>query len=211
MSGDSADRSPLTSASMDADNNEFATPGRIWRPLARAVDGFDVDPCSGAESTPIAPTRFTAEDDGLAQPWHGDVFVNPPWSTNGDGAAKEDWLRKIRSESNRDEVGSIVLLLPVDTSTHWFHEHVLAADAICFVGPGRIAFEGGDRNPSFGLLIAVFGPVDDELADVLDHFGAVFRGRSIYEPTRQQRLVPAGEESEAGVSQSTGVERRADE
>ena len=187
------DRSPLTAASMNEKKNEFATPGKIWRPLARAVDGFDLDPASGAESAPIADDRLTREDDGLVKPWYGDVFLNPPWSTNGDASAKEEWLSKVRNEIQRQEVRRIVVLLPVDTSTHWFHDHVVDADALCFVGPGRISFEGGDRNPSFGLLIAVFGPVDGELADVFDSFGAVFRGRSIYEQTRQQRLVPVAD------------------
>lgn len=197
---ESGKQSPLTSAGMDPENNEFATPGKIWRPLAAAVGGFDLDPASGAESTPIADERYTRDDDGLSKPWHGEVFLNPPWSTNGDGAAKHDWLRKVRVERKRPEVRRVVVLLPVDTSTQWFHEHVLAAEAICFVGPGRISFEGGDRNPSFGLLIAVFGPVTDELADTLDHFGAVFQGRDLYERTEQKQLATDG----GGRSPSSG-------
>ena len=51
---------------MDPDNNEYATPPEIWRPLSRAVGGFDLDAASGAESTPIAPDRLTKEDDGLS-------------------------------------------------------------------------------------------------------------------------------------------------
>ena len=185
----STDLSPLTTSKMDPDNNEYATPGEIWRPIARAVDGFDVDPASGAESTPIAPTRYTKEDDGLSKAWAGDVWLNPPWSTNGDGSAKENWLRKARNESNREKVNRVVVVLPSDTSAHWFHEHVSRADSICFVGPGRISFEGGDRNPSFGLIIAVFGPVDDELADALDSLGMVVRGRSTYDPVPQTKLT----------------------
>jgi hypothetical protein len=183
-----SDRSPLTASSMDADNNEFATPPRIWRPLSRAVDGFDVDPASGAEPTPIAPTRFTKADDGLVHAWHGWVFLNPPWSSNGDGAAKERWLRKARNEAERDAVDGIVMVLPVDTSAHWFHDHVLAASAICFVGPGRISFIGEDRNPSFGLLIAVYGASPDRLVEALDDLGAVMVGRCLHSSTEQLRL-----------------------
>lgn len=191
MSNHGIDRSPLTASQMDPDNNEYATPSRIWRPLSRAVDGFDVDPASGAESTPIASTRFTKEDDGLSKAWHGDVWLNPPWSTNGYGSAKERWLKKARNEANRDAVDRVVTIIPSDTGAHWFHEHVLAADTVCFVGPGRIPFEGGDRNPSFALVIAVYGPVDDELADALDSLGEVVRGRSIYDPVPQTSLVAA--------------------
>ena len=179
---------------MDPDNDEYATPPEIWRPLSRAVGGFDLDAASGAESTPIAPDRLTKDDDGLTQPWYGNVWLNPPWSTNGNGSAKYDWLRKVHNEINRAAVDRVVVILPVDTSTHWFHDYVLDANAVCFVGPGRISFEGGDRNPSFSLLIAVYGPVNDELADALNTLGATMRGRSIYDPAPQQTLVTDGDQ-----------------
>lgn len=179
----------------DADDNEYATPGRIWRPLSRAVDGFDVDPASGAESTPIAPTRYTKEDDGLSKAWHGWVFLNPPWSTDGDGSAKEVWLRKARNEANRQAVDGVVVILPADTSAKWFQNHLLDAQALCLVGPGRIPFEGEDRNPSFALAIAVFGNPTDDLVDALDSFGSVIRGRRVHEPAPQVTLggVPSAE------------------
>lgn len=172
----------------DENDNEYATPKSLWRPLSRAVDGFDVDPCSGAETTPIAPTRYTEEDDGLLQAWHGDVFVNPPWSSNGDGSAKKEWLRKCQNEANRDDVDTVTVILPASTSAHWFHDHMLSASTICFVGPGRIPFEGEDRNPSFELLIGVFGDVPDAMVEALHEFGAVIEGRELYDPQPQQRL-----------------------
>lgn len=180
--------SPLTAAKMDDENDEYATPPELWRPLARAVGGFDVDPCSGAEATPIAETRYTEADDGLEQAWHGDVFVNPPWSTNGNASAKEVWLTKARSEANRDAVSSVTVLLPSDTSTHWFHDHVMAAPVVCFVGPGRITFVGEDRNPSIGLVIAVYGDDAERLVEPVDDLGAVVRGRRVHQASVQARL-----------------------
>lgn len=172
----------------DEDDNEYATPMKIWWPLSQAVGGFDVDPASGAESTPIAPTRYTKEDDGRTKAWRGWVFLNPPWSSNGDGSAKMRWLRKARNEANRDAVDGVVVVLPSDTSAEWFQKHMLAAEAVCFVGPGRIPFEGEDRNPSFPLLIAVFGEVPDGLVDALHEFGAVIRGRTVHDPVPQVAL-----------------------
>jgi len=175
----------------DPEDNEYATPAKIWRPLARAVDGFDTDPASGAESTPIASTRYTKEEDGLSKAWDGWVFLNPPWSGT-DGSTKERWLKKARSQATRDGVDGVVVILPVDTSAHWFHDHILAAPAVCFVGPGRIPFEGENRNPSFELLIAVYGEVPDQLADALHSLGAVITGREVYEPTKQAVLPDGG-------------------
>lgn len=176
----------------DPDDNDYATPPKLWRPLARAVNGFDVDPASGAESTPIADTRYTKEDDGLSQAWHGDVWVNPPWSSNGDGSAKHEWLTKCRNEAQRDEVDTVTVILPCDTSAHWFHDHILSAEAICLVGPGRIPFEGEDRNPSFEMVVASYGDgVDGDLVDALDELGAVIRGREVYDPNPQMSLQAA--------------------
>lgn len=186
------DSAILTGHRQNPADNEYATPKRIWRPLADAVGGFDVDPASGAESTPIASTRYTKEDDGLSKAWHGWSFVNPPWSTDGDGSAKEVWLRKARNETKRDDVDGVILLLPADTSAHWFHDHMLAAEVLCLVGPGRIPFEGENRNPSFKLSIAVFGRVPNDLVNALNELGAVFRGREIVDPQPQSKLISDG-------------------
>lgn len=176
---------PLVGHRQDPDDNEYATPPRLWRPLSRAVGGFDVDPASGAESTPIAETRYTRADDGLKQAWEGAVWLNPPWSSNGDASAKETWLRKARSEAARDAVDVVLVLLPADTSAHWFHDHVLSAEVVCLIGPGRIPFEGENRNPSFQMCLAAFGSVDGELEDAMDSLGAVVRGRGLVERTKQ--------------------------
>jgi len=179
---------PMMQAEQDPAKNEYATPPEFWRRLADPVDGFDLDPCSGAEATPIAPERFTADDDGLKQPWHGDVFVNPPWSSDGAASAKHRWLSKCRSEAARDAVSSVVVLIPSDTSAQWFHEHILAAPLVCFYGPGRLSFQGADRNPSFGLLVAVYGDDADEYRDVLHSIGTVIEGRSVYQSSLQSTL-----------------------
>ncbi|MFC4553494.1 MULTISPECIES: DNA N-6-adenine-methyltransferase [Halorussus] len=174
----------------DPTDNEYATPPKIWRPLARAVDGFDTDPASGAELEPIAPTRYTTENDGLRQGWDGWVWLNPPWSSNGDGnAKKKKWARKARNEAARDTVDGVVMLLPCDTSSHVFHDHVAAADVFCLVGPGRIPFRGEDRNPSFELVLAVYADdVPGDLVDALNQLGIVVEGRTVVNEHPQTEL-----------------------
>lgn len=174
--------------------DEYATPTSLWRPLARAVGGFDVDPASGAEGTPIASTRYTKEDNGLEQSWHGDVWLNPPFGDPGStGQSKRGtWLRKARSEAAREDVRTVTVLLPVDTSTSWFHDHVVDAPAICFMGPGRMEFEGEQAeetgNTSFATCLAVFGNPPNSLVTTLEKFGAVFRGRVYHRQTIQVTL-----------------------
>ncbi len=162
-------------------SDEFGTPADFHRPLAEAVGGFDLDPASGAEATPLASTRYTEEDDGLAQEWFGTVWLNPPFSE------KTRWVRKTRAEVADGNVQTAVVLLPVDTSTQLFHDHVTDARAVCFV-EGRLSFIGGDRNPNFGILLAVFGNVPPELMDVLDRKGTAFSVDEKHERAEQLTL-----------------------
>jgi phage N-6-adenine-methyltransferase len=165
-------------------SDEFATPGEFHRPIADAVGGFDLDPASGAEDTPLASTRYTKEDDGLSKEWFGKVWLNPPFS------GKERWVRKALNEVNAGHVDLAVVLLPVDTSTQWFHDYVTEAATLCFI-EGRLSFVGGDRNPNFGVMLAVFGDFPDGLLDVLDRKGTVFDQSERHERARQTSLVAA--------------------
>lgn len=162
-------------------SDEFGTPPEFVRPLSEAVDGFDLDPASGAERTAHASTRFTKEDDGLSREWFGTVWLNPPFSE------KERWVRRARAQVADENVQTAVVLLPVDTSTQLFHEHVTAAPVVCFV-EGRLSFTGGDRNPNFGILLAVFGEVSDQLLDALDRKGVVYHDEDRHVRARQQQL-----------------------
>lgn len=177
----------LTGRPGEKTSDEYATPPCIWRPLARAVDGFDLDPASGAESTPIADNRYTKEDDGLSHSWYGDVWVNPPFGDrSGTGESnREKWLAKAENESHRDEVRCVTILLPVDTSTEWYHTYVVDADTICFLSR-RPQFEGESVHTGFACLIAVFGDTPTELVKSLEDMGAVFRGRQYRRSTIQQ-------------------------
>jgi phage N-6-adenine-methyltransferase len=167
-------------------SDEYATPGDLWRPIADAVDGFDLDPASGAEDTPIASTRFTAEDDGLTERWFGTVWLNPPFSL------KEDFLEKCITEWRDGRIDLGVVLLPVDTSTGWFHEHVASTASLIWFKQGRVSFDGAggrNRNPNFGVMVAVYGDAPDELLDYFDRHGVVFEQRDRHTRTHQTTLV----------------------
>lgn len=165
-------------------SDEFATPSWYWQLVADAVGGFDLDPASGAEDEPRASTRFTKEDDGLSQQWFGKVWLNPPFSE------KTEWLKKAHKEYHDGNAELVVILLPVDTSTQWFHGYAADADLLHFQ-KGRLKFSGGgssNRNPNFGIMLVVFGDYPDELASTLENQGTVFTQGNRYQSTVQQTL-----------------------
>jgi hypothetical protein len=59
----------------------WETPSELLEALSMVFGRFDLDPCAPRKTrTRVqARTHFTAEDVGLSLPWHGTVFVNPPY------------------------------------------------------------------------------------------------------------------------------------
>ncbi|BAE50861.1 DNA N-6-adenine-methyltransferase [Paramagnetospirillum magneticum] len=65
-------------------NCEWYTPPSLLSQIYAANDNqpFDIDPCSPCkgENAPVwARQHFTQAEDGLAQNWHGRVWLNPPY------------------------------------------------------------------------------------------------------------------------------------
>ncbi len=92
---------------------------------------FDLDPCSpGPLLVPWIPARahYTKAENGLTQPWHGRVWMNPPY-----GPGIDRWLERFCAHRNG------IALIFARTNTQWFHRYASRADAVCFTR-GRIAF-----------------------------------------------------------------------
>ena len=110
--------------------DEWLTPPEL---LAR-LGQFDLDPCSPVNPPwATAAKTFNIHDDGLKQPWHGRVWLNPPY---GREAAK--WLNKLA------EHGDGIALIFARTETEMFFDHVWSrAHALLFLR-GRLTFHHVD-------------------------------------------------------------------
>ena len=87
--------------------------------------------------------HYTAEDDGLSLPWHGVVFVNPPY-----GRELPRWVAKARSEVERGIAKVVVALIPARTDTHYWHDHVAGkADVYFLRGRLRFGTNGQSQRP----------------------------------------------------------------
>jgi hypothetical protein len=147
-------------------SNEWYTPAYIFSALNLV---FDLDPACPADGPRHVPCRDWYSEKGLERPWHGLVWMNPPF---GHQATKRDWLGRFFGHGNG------VALVPDRTSAPWFQEFAPLADAICWVSP-KIKFEKPDgtlgEQPGTGTALLASGSLSVE-AIKRSHLGMVTYG-----------------------------------
>jgi phage N-6-adenine-methyltransferase len=124
------------------------------------VDAFDLD-VAASEGNHKAPLFYDLTVDGLARPWMGRVWCNPPYSN------LRAWVEKAHEERLHTEV--IAMLLPANrTEQAWWQELIepgrLSGALRVYFLAGRRRFDRpgwekpakGDRPP-FGLCLVVWG------------------------------------------------------
>jgi phage N-6-adenine-methyltransferase len=139
---------------------DWATPPEVLERLYDVVGGrFDLDPCSPgkARSRVRARTHYTEQDDGLSLPWHGAVFMNPPY-----GGRITAWTAKARVEAAAGHAACVFGLVPARTDTRWWHRDV-AGIAHVWLLRGRLAFGDGTQSAPFPSALILWGG-DHELA-----------------------------------------------
>lgn len=98
------------------DTDERYTPRWVFDGLGLA---FDTDPASPVGGGDVVPARikFTRLEDGLAQPWTGLVWLNPPFS------AATPWADRFREHRNGVFLGPIA-------NARWWTDLAGAADRL---------------------------------------------------------------------------------
>jgi len=123
----------MTSAKTDgADRDEWRTPEWLYKLLDDEFK-FDLDPAA-TDGNAISPYYFTQDDNGLAMPWWGNVFVNPPYSR------MKAWVEKGYTEILNNNCNLVVMLIAARTDTvAWWN----------FIRQGEVRFLKGRLR--FGL------------------------------------------------------------
>lgn len=135
--------------------DDWATPPYIYDELNKEFN-FDLDPCPlGFGQTFGGGLEFA---DGLTIEWGNSNFVNPPYSLE----LKTAFVKKAIEEAKKGK--TVVMLLPVSTSTVLFHDFIKPnAKEIRFVR-GRIKFIGvntkgkevSNKTPMHDSMIVIF-------------------------------------------------------
>ena len=149
------------------DSDAWYTPPWIFDGLGVT---FDLDVASPTGGLSWLPTRrfYTVADDGLALPWDGWVWCNPPYS------APTAWCRRWAAH----EPGGC-LLIRADVSTSGPHAAWTAASSV-YVPAKRLQFVSGVGAPTGAvnfstLILGRGGLMDEALHRLADSFGGTAR------------------------------------
>jgi phage N-6-adenine-methyltransferase len=165
-----------THVSHNSGENEWYTPCAIIERARAAMGTIDCDPasCEFANRNVKATTYYTLKDDGLTKPWHGAVWLNPPYAQPACAQFCETAARKFAAQ----EIEQACLLVNNATETTWFQGALRISSAVCFL-TGRIRYldQSGQpaNSPLQGQALLYFGLRIDEFRNAFDEAGIILR------------------------------------
>lgn len=111
-------------------NNEWYTPARFIDGARRVMGSIDTDPATSeiANRTVGASTWFTEENDGRAQIWRGNVWMNPPYAQ----PLIADFCEALAEKAESGEIGQACVFVNNATETAWFQRLASVASAVFF-------------------------------------------------------------------------------
>jgi ParB family chromosome partitioning protein len=117
--------------------NEWYTPAIYIEAARRVMGSIDTDPASSdiANDTVKAKTYHTVEDNGLEQPWSGNVWMNPPYAQ----PLVAEFSEALSAKYESGEITQACILVNNATETVWFQRMMSLCSAICFIR-GRVKF-----------------------------------------------------------------------
>nr|DAL19017.1 MAG TPA_asm: DNA N-6-adenine-methyltransferase [Caudoviricetes sp.] len=125
----------------------WATPQELFDELDKEFH-FELDVCATPENAKCRKF-YTKEQDGLAQPWTGLVWCNPPY-----GREIGQWVRRAFFAAVAG--ATVVMLLPARTDTRWFHEYIYGKAEVRFIR-GRLKFGDARNSAPFPSMVVIFG------------------------------------------------------
>jgi hypothetical protein len=158
-------------ATIRSDSDDWTTPPIYVEAARRLMGAIDLDPATNPTANQIVKAEeiYTRIEDGLASPWHGRVWLNPPY-----GSEKGEWIERLVREYHAGNISEAVACVNAHgTDTAWFQS--LWEFPVCFTHH-RPKFTGGlhDKDaaaaqPTTGTAFVYLGT--KPVAEFAEHFG----------------------------------------
>jgi phage N-6-adenine-methyltransferase len=147
----------ITAVHFSSETAEWPTPQWLFDALNKEF-GFTLDVCSTHENAKCA-RHFTITENGLLQPWSGEVcWMNPPY-----GDEIKAWMAKAHGAAIH-EGSTVVCLVPARTDTEWWHRYAMKHE-IRFLR-GRLKFGDATDSAPFPSAVIVMRPKSFSLSAI---------------------------------------------
>jgi hypothetical protein len=152
---------------------------------------IDLDPATCAQAQMIvkaARSFHTIDTNGLDQPWHGRIWLNPPYHRDLAPA----FIDKLNAEIDAGRVTAAIMLINNCTDTFWFAAASRRVASVCFT-IGRINFyvpRRPDVLPTQGQTSFYYGDDPQLFEDVFCEIGGCWRPSRMFAPVDTDRRRP---------------------
>ena len=152
---------------------EWYTPIDYIEAAKLTMGTIDLDPasCDAANETIKAKTYYTEEQDGLIQPWFGNVWLNPPYSQ----PLVSQFCDLLVDNYLKDNIKQACVLVNNATETKFYQNMLNHCSAVCFI-KGRVKFvdKNGESkgSPLQGQTVLYFGKETTCFVENFSYFGA---------------------------------------
>jgi hypothetical protein len=170
-------------------SNEWYTPSRYIEAARQVMGSIDLDPasCELANRTVKAKRYFIERENGLAQEWYGNIWLNPPYGLdkslpNEQRSTIGKWVNRLIHFYSVGDIEQAILLTTCQVNSAWFD--LLWQHPICFPKQ-KIRFylpHGSTSKPRlghnfdshmFGSVLVYLGPHEQRFIEVFQQFGTI--------------------------------------
>lgn len=170
-------KSTVLTALQSSESNEWFTPAQYADAARELMSGVDIDPASNATANEVikATMYYDIDSNGLDKPWHGRVWLNPPYGRDLAGSNQDVWSRRLIEQYKAGITTEAILLVNANTEAKWFQP--LYDYLICLTNH-RIKFytnDGTPSQPTQGNALIYLGAQQERFVQVFKQFGRIVK------------------------------------
>ncbi len=184
-------------APIQGKSNEWYTPARYIEAAREVMGSIDLDPASCIQANWVvkAGMYFNQEENGLIQPWWGNVWINPPYGrirpelTGSTHSFQKLFAEKLLYEYGQGHIKQAILLSLGNPNSVWFQPFF---DYILCFYRGHIAFDrpdGSEGHFGFPLAFVYLGPNEVKFIEVFSKFGRIAKAVDTPKPKPTMRTL----------------------